>query len=109
MRLSLLVAVAGCARAPSAPPLPPLDLRTFPDELLAEAGPVAKAYTASPDDACVLYRVAELHARAGHRSEAIATLRRMAALGTGVHPRIRDFGPLADDLLFGVTANAIQK
>src|SRR5262249_10735791 len=58
MRLSLLVAVAGCAGAQSAPPLPPFDLRTFPDKLLAEAGLVAKAYTASPDDACVLYRIA---------------------------------------------------
>ena len=62
----------------------------LPPELRDDAREVATAYLAHPDDACVLYQVAALLARAGRPDDAVAVTRRMAALGSGVDPRPRD-------------------
>lgn len=64
------------------------------DDLSADlhhlAGEVQKAWNQYPDNACVLYEVASLYARAGHTNEAIAVLRDMARKHAGLDPRVLD-------------------
>ena len=57
-------------------------------------------YRLYPNEAAVLYQVAALHARAGHKQQAIDTLKKMMAAGTGLDPRPRSFGTLVDDREF---------
>jgi hypothetical protein len=82
----------------------------FPDSLRPAVDPVAAVFRHRPDDASVLYQVAALHAFAGHTDAALATLRRMADLGSGVDPRVRDgFGSLADNPEFKAIRDRIQR
>jgi sugar lactone lactonase YvrE len=89
VRAAILFAITcvGCATAGHPIELMPDEL---PPDLRDDAREVATAYLAHPDDACVLYQVAALLARAGRRDDAIVVTRRMAALGSGVDPRLRD-------------------
>src|SRR5262245_20158841 len=54
------------------------------------AAEVQTAWDKYPDNACVLYEVALLYAQAGHRQEALATLRSMADKHAGLDPRVAD-------------------
>lgn len=74
-----------------------LDVKSFPPEMKQEVEQLAEAYREFPDEAAVLYQVAALHARAGHKDQAIEALKQMAAVGAGLDPRSRNFGALADD------------
>ena len=67
-----------------------LDPAAFPEPLRTAADQIAAIHRQRPGDPSVLYQVAALHARAGHAEEAIAALKRMADLGSGVDPRLRD-------------------
>ncbi|MFO0583929.1 MAG: hypothetical protein U0229_16780 [Anaeromyxobacter sp.] len=77
----LLAFAAGCAAAPA---------RSNAPVALALPPEIAAVVRERPDDASVLYQVAAAQARAGRRDEALATLERVEALGTGVDPRGRD-------------------
>jgi hypothetical protein len=58
----------------------------------------------------VLYQVAALYARAGDAEKALATLTRMAELGSGVDPRLRDgFQSLAEHPEFVRIRASIQR
>jgi sugar lactone lactonase YvrE len=75
-----------------------LPLDDLPAALRAQAADVQAAWEQHPDNACVLYYVAAMYARAGHAREAIDTLRRMAGEHAGLDPRLRDgFQSLASD------------
>ena len=103
---TLAVMLAGCR---SAEPVS-IDLVGFPDSLRPAVDPVAAVFRHRPDDASVLYQVAALHAFAGHTDAALATLRQMADLGSGVDPRVRDgFGSLADNSEFKAIRDRIQR
>src|SRR5262245_39947872 len=90
-----IVLVLGCAARARELDLRPAEL---PAELREEGAEIAAAYRRDPDDAAVLYQVASLLARTGRTEDALEALRRMAALGTGVDPRLRDgFASLAEN------------
>jgi sugar lactone lactonase YvrE len=86
-----------------------LDASTFPPEMKAEVEDVAAAYKEYPSEAAVLYQVAALHARAGHKEQALEALRKMAAVGAGLDPRSRNFGDLSKDKEFLRIKGEIQK
>jgi sugar lactone lactonase YvrE len=86
-----------------------LEASSFPPEMKDEVEQVAAAYKEYPDEAAVLYQVAALHARAGHREQALESLRKMAAVGAGLDPRSRSFGELAKDKEFLKIKGEIQK
>jgi hypothetical protein len=105
-RGGLWLAVAlGCGATARELTLRPADL---PPELRGDAAEVAQAFAAEPNDASVLYQVAALEARAGRTADAVEALRRMAALGSGVDPRARDFGALAADPAYRRIVAAIR-
>jgi sugar lactone lactonase YvrE len=66
-----------------------LDPNDFP-EMASLVKQVGDVYALRPSDPSVLYQVAGVYARAGRNAEALAILRRMAALRSGVDPRLRD-------------------
>ena len=68
----------------------PLD--DFPPDLREQASEVEQVREQYPDNACVLYQVAELYARANRIDQALATLKQMAAKHAGLDPRTRDAG-----------------
>ena len=87
-----------------------IELAGFSDSLRPAIDPVVAVLRHRPDDASVLYQVAALHAVAGHNEAALATLQRMADLGSGVDPRARDgFGGLADNPEFKAIRERIQR
>lgn len=77
-----------------------LDPSSFPSEKREDVETIAAVYHKFPNEADVLYQVAALHARAGHRQQALDALTKMMKLGTGLDPRPRNFGALADDRMF---------
>jgi sugar lactone lactonase YvrE len=102
----LALALAGCRKSEPVS----IELVGFPDSLRPAIDPVAAVLQRRPDDASVLYQVAALHAFAGHTDAALATLERMADLGSGVDPRVRDgFGSLADHPKFKAIRERIQR
>src|SRR5829696_6739665 len=83
---------------PAAAQMLRLDPKSFPAQLAPLVAQIAPVYAARPADPSVLYQVAAIYARAGRTAEAISTLRRMADIGSGVHPRLRDgFQSLAEN------------
>ena len=78
-----------------------LPIAELPPDLREQAAEVQRAWKQYPDNPCVLYQVAAMYAQAGHKSEALATLRVMVGKHSGVDPRVRDgFQSLADDSEF---------
>ena len=67
-----------------------LPVDDLPADLHHLAGEVQKAWDQYPENACVLYEVAALYARAEHTKEAIAVLRDMANKHAGLDPRVLD-------------------
>jgi sugar lactone lactonase YvrE len=67
-----------------------LPINDLPPALRAEATDIQGAWDKYPENACVLYQVAALYARAGHKQEALAILRTMASKHAGLDPRVRD-------------------
>ena len=108
-----LVASAACVAlvASCAARARDLDLRPaeLPPEFREDGAQVAAAFRLYPDDAAVLYQVAALLARSHRTEDALEALRRMAALGTGVDPRLRDgFASLAEHPEFRRIVAAIR-
>lgn len=97
-RAVLLLAMA-IALFSGAKPKPGSDFdpSSFPPEMQSEARHIAEAYQKFPDEAAVLYQVAAMQARVGRKEQAIETLKRMAAMGTGLDPGGRGFENLKDD------------
>lgn len=95
--LTSLIGLAAAAKPKSGSNL---DLRTFPPEMKADVEEIAAGYQKFPGEAAVLYQVAALHARAGHKQEALDTLKKMAEIGAGLDPRSRSFASLKDDREF---------
>jgi sugar lactone lactonase YvrE len=83
-----LVALILAAQTTPLPGKLPLD--DLPPALRAQAADVQAAWDRYPENACVLYYVAEMYAQAGHPHEALATLRFMADKHAGLDPRLRD-------------------
>lgn len=77
-----------------------LDPANFPPAMKQEVEEIGAVYRQFPNEAAVLYQVAALEARAGHKEQAMETLRKMAAIGAGLDPRARSFASLADDKQF---------
>src|SRR4051794_11102158 len=101
-----VVLAGGCAARTRDIDLRPAEL---PAEFREEGAQVAAAYRLYPDDAAVLYQVATLLLRAHRTEDALEALRRMAALGSGVDPRLKDgFGSLADHPEFRRIVAAIR-
>jgi sugar lactone lactonase YvrE len=67
-----------------------LPVNDLPPELRDQAAEVQQAWDLYPDNACVLYYVAAMYAKAGHAAEALAMLRAMAGKHAGLDPRLRD-------------------
>jgi len=87
-----------------------IELVGFPDSLRPAVEQIAPLLERRPNDAAVLYQVAALHALAGHTDAALATLRRMADLGSGADPRASDgFGSLSDHAEFLAIRERIQR
>src|ERR1700751_4908958 len=85
----LLAAAASPAQLPTA---------NLPSNLREQAAEVQRAWKQYPDNPCVLYQVAAMYAQAGHKTEALAMLNKMAEKHSGVDPRLRDgFESLAND------------
>jgi sugar lactone lactonase YvrE len=102
----LTLCFAGCQKRESTS----IELVGFPDSLRPAVDPVAAVFQRRPDDASVLYQVAALHAFAGHTDAALATLRRMADLSSGVDPRVRDgFGSIAENAEFKAIQERIRR
>src|SRR5690242_13266296 len=94
MRRVLLVWISLLAAVHPAQ-LPITDLQ---QDLRAQAAEVEHAWEQYPDNPCVLYQVAAMFAQAGHKAEALSTLRVMVDKHSGVDPRLRDgFQSLAND------------
>jgi sugar lactone lactonase YvrE len=85
-----------------------LDPSAFPADVRAEVEEVAAAYRQFPAEAAILYQLGALHARSGHQQQALEALRKMAAVGAGLDPRIRDFPSLAEDKDFKQIKAQIQ-
>lgn len=64
--------------------------KDFPPELREQAAEIQTAHQQYPDNPCVLYQLAALYAKANRPTDALATLREMAAKHSGVDPRLRD-------------------
>ena len=64
----------------------------FPPDLREQAREAEQVRQQYPDNACVLYQLAELYARAGQTDQALATLKEMAEKHAGLDPRTRDAG-----------------
>jgi sugar lactone lactonase YvrE len=81
---ALVASCAGTARH--------LDIRPaeLPADQREEAAVIVAAYEREPDDAAALYQIASLLATSGRTDDALEALRRMAAFGTGIDPRVRD-------------------
>ncbi len=102
--VSLVVAV-GCVATPNlqlAPEKLPADLQEFARQIDA-------VHRQHPDEAAVLYWLAVVHTRAGHREQALAALEKMHALGGGLDPRAKDFGPLQEDAAFQALKARIRR
>src|SRR5258707_10935767 len=67
-----------------------LPIGDLPASLHHLAGEVQRAWNQYPENACVLYEVASLYARAGHAAKSLAVLRDMASKHAGLDPRVRD-------------------
>ncbi len=82
-----------------------LDVNSFPAEMREDVEDIAAGYRLYPEDASVLYQVAAIHARAGHKQQALDALKKMAAVGAGLDPRPRNFASLVNDPEFkGIVA-----
>lgn len=97
MRTAALLLMGCMWLAGTSKPVADLEVSTFPPEMKAEVEEIAAVYRRFPSEASVLYQVAALHARAGHKQQAMEALKKMAAVGAGLDPRTRDFACLADD------------
>jgi sugar lactone lactonase YvrE len=95
--LGLWLAAMASAAEKSGKNLDPKDFPTLRAEVVEE---IAEGYRLRPDDPSVVYQVASLHARAGHRQEALDLLMQLLKSGAGLDPDPRDFGTLADDMQF---------
>jgi sugar lactone lactonase YvrE len=100
MRFAAIVLLACLSLAASRKPAPSLDVNSFPPEMRADVEAIAAAYRQLPFEAAILYQVAALHARAGHKEQALDALQKMAKADAGVDPRTKDFGSLADNSEF---------
>jgi len=69
-----------------------LSVNDFPPDLREQAKEIEQVRQQFPDNACVLYQVAELDARAGRTDQALVALKKMAAKHAGLDPRTRDVG-----------------
>lgn len=85
------------------------DPASFPAEKKEDVEAIAAVFRKFPKNADVLYQVAAMHARAGHREEALDLLTQMMKLGTGLDPRSRNFGTLAEDKQFKILKATIRK
>lgn len=95
MKLAPLVWTWLLAAAASRAQLPIADL---PPNLRDQATEVQRAWEQYPDNPCVLYQVAAMYAQAGHKGEALVTVRVMVDKHSGVDPRLRDgFQNVAND------------
>jgi sugar lactone lactonase YvrE len=102
----VLAVLAGCQRSESAS----IELVGFPDSLGPLVDQIAPMLERRPNDASVLYQVASLHATAGHTDAALATLQRMADLGSGADPEpAGGFASLADNAEFKAIRERIQR
>src|SRR3954468_4691971 len=107
MRMALLV-LLGCAWFLGAKTPPELDPNSFPPEMRSEVEEIAAVYRQFPNEAAVLYQVAALHARAGHKPQAMDALKKMNATGAGLDPRTRNFASMAEDKDFKQLKAQIQ-
>lgn len=98
--------VASCGRPPA--PTLAVDTTAYPAELKRALEEVIAVQRTLPEDASVLYQVAAVQVRAGDTT-AMRTLRRMEALRTGVHPRLREFGALRTDTAFIALIQRIRR
>jgi len=69
-----------------------LPVNDFPPDLREQANDIEQVRQQYPGNACVLYQIAELYARAGRTDQALAALKEMAARHAGLDPRTRDAG-----------------
>jgi sugar lactone lactonase YvrE len=106
MRTALLL--LGCVGLLGAKSSPQLDPSSFPPQMKEEVEEINVVYRQFPDEAAVLYQVAALEARAGHKQQAMDALKKMNATGAGLDPRSRNFGSLADDPEFKKLKAQIQ-
>jgi sugar lactone lactonase YvrE len=74
----------------SSTPRSKIRIGELPDSLRAQAAEIQAVWTLYPDNACILYQVAALYAKAGHTAQALSTLREMAGKHAGLDPRLRD-------------------
>jgi len=92
---------------PASPKLPIDDLPAARRKAAAE---IQTAWDKYPDNACVLYEVAVVYSQAGHKQEALATLRSMAQKRAGLDPRVADgFQNVASEPEFAALKQEIRR
>src|SRR3954463_2249431 len=108
MKMAALLLLGGMFLAGAKVP-PGLDANTFPPEMKSEVEEIDAVYRQFPNEAAVLYQVARLHAKAGHKQQAMDALKKMNATGAGLDPRTRNFASLAEDKEFKQLKAQIQQ